>query len=300
VKQEEQSGNAKEKQMASVDDLIRSYKKHNDRRAREALIQQCAHLIKYVLGRQSMTMPSILDSDDLVSAGSIGLIDAIERFDLSRNVKFTTYAFYRIRGSILDELRSVDHMSRSSKEKLCNYRETVQQLENELGRGATDEEIFTRLSLTVDQYYDFIYRINCARLLSLDAIGVDDEGVQYYPMLNVVRDDIEPPELLEKREIRAQLKQALDDLNEHERLVLQLYYYEDLTLKEIAAVMGLSESRICQLHGRAIIRLRSRLGSRGSPSGGTGGRNTDDTSSERGSESNDGNSMGLRGRTMYG
>ena len=243
------------------EELCQRYKTQGDEAAREELITRSARLIRFVLGRMSILLPPGIEYDDLVSAGGLGLIDATERFDTTHNARFETYAVYRIRGSILDYLRTSGTVSRTVKAKAKELKAAWQELSESLGRTPTDEEVAGRMKISLHDLSLLVEQLNAAKTLSLDGPPDDDpdkEG-QCRQLLGALYDPSEPARAVEAEEMKATLKQALGRLNEQEKQVTSLYYYEGLTLKEIACIMKLSESRICQLHGRAIALLRMAL-----------------------------------------
>ncbi len=243
------------------DELWREYRKTQNQAIRERLIKQYAPLVKYVAGKVAVGMPSNVEFDDLVGYGVFGLFDAIEKFDPDKHVKFKTYAVTRIRGAIFDELRSIDWVPRSVRQKTREIEDAVRKLESSLGRSASDDEIAKQLGVTVREFEKMMMKISSASLLSLNDVwytGEDNDKVS-------IGDSIESPQslnpdiIVEKEEIRRVIVQAIEDLPEKEKKVLILYYYEDLTLKEIGRVLEVTESRVSQLHTRAIIRLRAKL-----------------------------------------
>lgn len=245
----------------TLEELCQRYKTQGDETAREELITRSARLIRFVLGRMSILLPPGIEYDDLVSAGGLGLIDAVERFDAAHSARFETYAVYRIRGSILDFFRSSDSVSRTVKAKAKELQAARQELSESLSRAPTDEEVAVLMKISIDDLSLLVEQLNAARTLSLDGAPDEDgdkEG-QCRQLLDTLHDPSEPARAVEVEEMKATIKQALERLNEQEQQVTALYYYEGLTLKEIARIMKLSESRICQLHGRAIALLRMAL-----------------------------------------
>jgi RNA polymerase sigma factor for flagellar operon FliA len=228
---------------------------------RESLILEHTSLIRYVAGRIAMRLPAHVSLDDLMSAGVLGLIDAVDKFDPGQNVKFKTYAEFRIRGAILDELRSMDWVPRSVRRKSSKLEEVYNQLQNQLGRAATDEEVAAAMGVDLDEFYVLLEEVKGVNLLSLDDAdsplsALDAEAV----MQAMARDDGEDPlAQLGLMELRRQVARAIEGLPEKEKLVVSLYYYDELTMKEIGEVLGYTESRISQMHTKAILRLRARL-----------------------------------------
>lgn len=224
---------------------------------REKLIIEYSSLVKYVAGRLSIYFGSHVEYDDLVSFGVFGLIDAIDKFDLSKGVKFETYASLRIRGAIIDSIREMDWAPRSLRQKSKEVEKLYVEVENELGHAASDKEMADRLGITVDEFAKTLNELNISTMMSLDEfleqnyeIGVGGN--------NVLKDGI-PENYIEVNELKETLANAIDKLPDKEKMVVSFYYYEELTLKEISAIMGVSESRISQLHTKAILRLRGKL-----------------------------------------
>lgn len=242
--------------------LWHEYHQKNTSAAREALILEYAPLVKYVAGRVAIGLPSNVEYDDLVSCGIFGLMDAIEKFDHLRGIKFETYAIARIRGAILDGLRSNDWVPRSVRQKAKELERTCLELENRLGRYATDQEVAEALHISMDEFYQLLSEVSCTTLSSLDEIWLtrnpEDDSVR---VLDLVENEssIDPENQVEIEELREALTKAIDALSERERMVITLYYYEGLTLKEIGEILSISESRVSQIHTKAIFRLQGRL-----------------------------------------
>lgn len=245
----------------SEEELWKLYRKGHDPKIRDHFVRQYAPLVKYVAGKVAIGMPHNVEFDDLVGFGVFGLFDAIEKFDPEKHVKFKTYAVTRIRGSIFDELRSIDWVPRSVRQKTRELEDTIRELEAQLGRAATDEEIAGAMNLSVSDFQALILRISGTSMLSLNDVwytGEDEDKIS-------IGDSIESPTslnpdiIVEKDEIKRVIVEAISELPEKEKKVLVLYYYEDLTLKEIGHVLGVTESRISQLHTKAIMRLRTKL-----------------------------------------
>ncbi len=242
-------------------ELWRLYRQNHDPRIREQLVKQYAPLVKYVAGKVAIGMPHNVEFDDLVGYGVFGLFDAIEKFDPDKHVKFKTYAVTRIRGAIFDELRSIDWVPRSVRQKTREVEETVRKLESSLGRAASDEEIAGELNISVKEFEKLMLKISGTSIMSLNDVwytGEDSDTVS-------IADTIESPQslnpdiIVEKDEMKRVIVQSINELPEKEKKVLVLYYYEDLTLKEIGQVLEVTESRISQLHTKAIMRLRAKL-----------------------------------------
>lgn len=244
------------------EDLWESYKVRKDESAKEALILEYAPLVKYVAGRLAVGLTAKVELDDLIGFGIFGLIDAIEKFDHARGIKFETYALARIRGSIIDGLRAMDWVPQSVRQKAREIEKTYTRLENELGRSVSDLEVSQALGISLDEFHQLLGEVSYTSLLYLEDLwlgeGADSDSVRVIEMIS--DPNVEDPTLrLEFEETKQLLAEAIDKLPEKERIVISLYYYDGLTLKEIGAVLGLSESRISQLHTKAILRLRGRL-----------------------------------------
>ena len=231
-----------------------------DPKLREQLILQYTALVKYVVGRLAITLPRVLENDDILSCGVVGLIDAVDRFDPSTGVKFETYAISRIRGTILDELRALDWIPRSARQRAQEIARTFMRLESELRRPPTDEEVAEALGLDMDQYTRASVSAS-AVVLSLETTtsGGDgqDDGLTT-SLIDTIEDPLasDPLRQTEEGELLALLSKSLHRLSERERILLSLYYEQDLTMREISLVLEVSESRVCQLHARALLRLR--------------------------------------------
>ena len=234
-----------------------------DRKKRDALIVKYASLVKHIVDRFAMKLPSHVEKEDLISVGTIGLISAIERYDESRNVRFETFAQFRIRGAILDELRARDTVSRSSRSKDSKLEQAFGILRGDLGRMPTDEEVAQFMGLSMEEYYKLLDDAQGISILSHDDLPPDYcEKYGNSEVMEKIEQD-NPLSAIVGKELRGTLKAAIENLPEKESLVLALYYYEDLTLKEIGVALGLTESRICQIHSRAILKLRSVLKTKG-------------------------------------
>ncbi len=237
--------------------LWNEYKKSRSPEIKEALILKYAPLVKCVAGRIGIYFGGNVEYDDLVSYGIFGLIDAIEKFDLDKGVKFETYASLRIRGAIIDSVRNLDWIPRSLRQKSKDLEKIYSDLEHELGRSATDEDVAKKLGVSSEEFGKMLNDINISSLVSLDEFMEQnyDHGVSP----KETSKEMQPEGYVEKVELKNILGKSIDLLPEKERLVISLYYYEDLTLKEISVIMNVSESRISQLHTKAILRLRGKL-----------------------------------------
>ncbi|HHY47563.1 MAG TPA: FliA/WhiG family RNA polymerase sigma factor [Firmicutes bacterium] len=228
---------------------------------RDALIARYVPLVKIAAGRMMMNLPQWVDYDDLVGYGTLGLLDAIGRFQPGRGVKFETFAFMRIKGAMLDGVRSSDWVPRSVRDKARRLEEAFSKVEQQKGRSASDAEVAEALGMSVDELAAAIAEVSRGGILSLDEIlDIDDEGGTVTILgLSPDPDSPDPAVRYEREELLNRLADAIDELPERERLVIALYYYEELTVKEIGSILGVSESRVSQIHTRALLRLRSRL-----------------------------------------
>lgn len=237
------------------------YKKNRNAQVRAAFIEQYAPLVKYVAGKVAGNMPNSVEFDDLVGYGIFGLIDAIEKFDPEKEVKFKTYAVTRIRGAIYDELRQQDWVPRSVRQKSREVEEAIQELEAQLGRTAADQEIADYMDISLNEYNAIALKISGSAILSLNDIwytGDDNDKVSIMESIESPS-SLQPDAIIEKSEVKRIMVEAINDLPDKEKKVLILYYYEDLTLKEIGKVLDVTESRVSQLHTKAILRLRAKL-----------------------------------------
>ncbi|GAB6095906.1 RNA polymerase sigma factor WhiG [Desulfatiferula olefinivorans] len=231
-------------------------------REREQMIAKYAYLVKYLAGRVASRIPSNVVFDELISAGSLGLIDAVDKYDPKKNVGLKTYAQYRIKGAILDELRNMDWYSRSMRKKIQGIEKAVHTVEAREGRPASDMEIAEELDQPLDSYYKVLSDIHGAALLSLDDYIRNGDGgndTSATTFSDGMRSDDSPSESLIHSELRDVLAAAVQKLTEKEQMVISLYYYDELTLKEIGQVMELTESRICQIHTMALIKLKAKV-----------------------------------------
>src|SRR2546423_2432514 len=247
--------------------LWRDYAKSKDQGVRDRLILTYAPLVKYVAGRLGSGLPAHVDENDLVSYGLLGLIGAIERFDPDRDIKFETYAIARIKGSIIDELRAMDWVPRSVRSRARDIERAIGELERKLHRAPTDEEISEKLGVTTEELDDSLSEIGRSSIAALDELWTISSGAggDQVALIDTIEDTQgpEPQSELAQTELREALGEAIARLPEREKLVVTLYYYEELTLREIGEVLGVTESRVSQLHTKAILRLKARLA--GSP-----------------------------------
>ena len=242
-------------------EMWRKYRATGDQSIRDVIVCKYAPLVKYVAGKVSIGMPQNVDFDDLVGFGVFGLFDAIEKFDPEKHIKFKTYAVTRIRGAIFDELRSIDWVPRSIRQKTREIDDTVQELEARFGRTATHEEIAKEMGLSMEQYHQIAMHVSGASLFSLNDVwytGEDNDAVSIVESIESP-DSFRPDTIVEKNEIRRVIIETINELPDKEKKVLVLYYYEDLTLKEIGKVLDVTESRVSQLHTKAINRLCAKL-----------------------------------------
>ncbi len=233
-----------------------------DQELKDYFILKYAPLVKYVAGKVSMGMPQNIEFDDLVSYGIFGLIDAISKYDPDRGIKFKTYAMTRVRGAIFDELRSIDWIPRSIRQKAKEIESAIADLENKLGRTVEDEEISKELGITIEEFHTILNKVSGTAMVSLNDIWYMGDESDELSILETLEapDNMNPDVLIEKEEIKDHIVEAIKKLPDKEKKVIVLYYYEDLTLKEIGQVLEVTESRISQLHTKAIMRLRGRLG----------------------------------------
>jgi RNA polymerase sigma factor for flagellar operon FliA len=238
-------------------DAWRKYKQGGDAKARAAIINQFSYLVKITAGRVVSNIPPSLEREDLVSAGVVGLIKAVDQFDFSRQVKFETYAIALIRGAILEMLREEDWVPRSVRERIKTLERAYLGLETSLGRPPSEHEVARDLNMSVEEFNKLLLDTGRTSLLSLDDILVGTEGSEKLHLSDVVHDgEAGPTGELELKEMKRTLGESIDRLPDRERLVIALYYYEGLTFKEIGKILTISESRVYQLHTQAVIRLR--------------------------------------------
>ncbi|MCB0408172.1 MAG: FliA/WhiG family RNA polymerase sigma factor [Bdellovibrionales bacterium] len=248
---------------ANNNSLLRKYKEEPNKltsQQKDKLIMEYAPLIKFIAQKIAVRLPSNIELDDLISSGVIGLMDAIEKYDPTRDNKFKTYAEFRIRGSILDELRAQDWVPRSVRDKAKLLDRTFVNLEAELGRQPTDEEVCDKLGISIDEFHDMVNQVRPVSVLSIDD-SATFSNVDKKSILNLLEGCKlnNPLTQLNMKSVKEIVTQSIEDLPERQRLVLSLYYYEDLNLKEIGKILRVTESRVSQLHAQAITRLRARL-----------------------------------------
>ncbi len=249
--------------MSNASALLKKYKEEPNKLTsdqKDRLIMEYAPLIKFIAQKIAIRLPSNIELDDLISSGVIGLMDAIEKYDPTRDNKFKTYAEFRIRGSILDELRAQDWVPRSVRDKAKMLDRAQIKLESELGRMVTIEEISEKLDITVDEYHDLVNQVRPVSVLSVDDTTTYS-NMDKKSILNILEGckHNDPLNQLNIKGMKGLVATAIEDLPERQRLVLSLYYYEDLNLKEIGKVLRVTESRVSQLHAQAVSRLRAKL-----------------------------------------
>lgn len=238
--------------------LWAAYSKKRDPAIREELIIEYVPLVKVVAGRLSMYLGYTVEYDDLVSYGIFGLIDAIDKFDYDKGIKFETYASLRIRGSILDQIRKMDWIPRSVRQKQKQMESAISKIEAEENRVATDEEIAKELNLSLDEYYNWQGQTKVTNIASIDEFVEQGVEVKAFDTRKYAQN--EPEHAYEQEEVKELLASSLEGLTEKERMVVLLYYYEELTLKEISHVLEVSESRVSQLHTKALQKMKKVLG----------------------------------------
>ena len=239
--------------------LWENYAKRKTPELQEKIIIEYAGLVKLVAGRLSMYLGCNVEYDDLVGYGTFGLIDAVDKFDYTKGVKFETYASLRIRGAILDQIRKMDWIPRSIRQKQRKIDLAYQSLEQKYGRLASDEEIAVELEITVDEFEAWQNQTKVTNIISLDEFM--EQGTEGKVEQSLTADFDQPDKIVEKQELKDVLLKTLETLTEKEKKVIVLYYYEELTLKEISRILEVSESRISQLHTKALQKMKIRLGS---------------------------------------
>ena len=226
---------------------------------RESIIKEFAYVVKAMAHRLAYRLPAYMDAEDLVSVGIMGLMDAMDKYDPGREAKFKTYAEFRIRGAMLDEIRSMDWIPRSVHERVSLLQRTHVKLLNRLGRPPTDEEVAAEMQLSPAELDDFLVRSQGAVLVSLDDFNLHEpEGPKILDML-ADRQHPDPLTIIVNDRERERVADAIQQLPEKERLVLTLYYYEELTMKEIGRILKVTESRVCQIHTKAVLHLKGKL-----------------------------------------
>ena len=241
--------------------MWRKYKRTKNQGLREEIVKKYLYLVKYVAGRVAIGLPPNVEFNDLVSYGILGLFDAINKYDVSQGNKFETYAVSRIRGSIMDELRKLDWAPRLLRKKAREIDKKCKELEEKFGRLASDDELARALKMSTDELNSIYSDLNSTTFLSLDEVWQNDDGNKPISRLQTIEDSLVTNQLnyVHQGEVKDILAGALDELPEKEKLVIVLYYYENLTLREIGEILDVSESRVCQIHTKVITRLRSHL-----------------------------------------
>jgi RNA polymerase sigma factor FliA len=239
--------------------IWQAFKDDGDSQARERLIDHYVYLAKHVVDRLGLRPSGWLGYDDLVSHAVLGLIDAIEKFDISRGVRFETYAVTRIRGAVLDMLRALDWVPRDMRRRENEVKAAMTALEADLGRPADDREIAEYLGCTLEEFHETLASVSQSNVLSLDAYIADsgEESLDPLECLGYHSDD--PARHAERQDRKRMLVEGIEGLGDQERTVIALYYFEDMTLKEIGVILNVSESRVCQIHTKAIWRLQGKL-----------------------------------------
>jgi RNA polymerase sigma factor for flagellar operon FliA len=247
---------------AAIAQLWREFKDNGDQQLRERLILHYSPLVKYVAGRVGVGLPPNIEQADLVSYGIFGLIDAIEKFDISRAIKFETYAISRIKGAIIDELRAIDWIPRSVRYKAREVEKAYAALESRLHRTPTEPEVAEELGIGLDELHQIFSQVSFVNVIALDELlNVGGERGDKLSLVDTLEDTKaeDPVMAFETEETKFLLARAINTLPEREKIVVTLYYYEGLTLAEIGQVLGVTESRICQMHTKAVLQLRAKL-----------------------------------------
>jgi RNA polymerase sigma factor for flagellar operon FliA len=247
---------------AAIAALWREFKETNDPQLRERLILHYSPLVKYVAGRVGVGLPPNIEQADLVSYGIFGLIDAIVKFDISRAIKFETYAISRIKGAIIDELRAIDWIPRSVRYKAREVEKAYAALESRLHRTPTEPEVAEELGISLEDLHTIFSQVSFVNVIALDELlNVGGERGDKLSLVDTLEDTKaeDPVQAFETEETKYLLARAINTLPEREKIVVTLYYYEGLTLAEIGQVLGVTESRICQMHTKAVLQLRGKL-----------------------------------------
>lgn len=246
---------------ADVSALWARYKLDDDSSARDALILNYSPLVKYVAGRLASGLPQSVDTADLISYGIFGLIDAIQKFDPGRAIKFETYAIARIKGAIIDELRALDWVPRSVRSRAREIEASYLALENQFKRVPSDQEVADHMGITLKEFQAILTKLSYTSVVSFEELWVGGDKDEGQNALGSIKDDSaeDPVAIFESVEIKDILAGAIERLPDREKTVIALYYYEGLTLKEIGQVLGVTESRVSQLHTKSVLRLRARL-----------------------------------------
>lgn len=241
--------------------LWKKYKRTKSQSLKEEIVKRYLYLVKYVAGRVAIGLPPNVEFNDLVSYGILGLFDAINKYDVSQGNKFETYAVSRIRGSIMDELRKLDWAPRLLRKKAREIEKKCRELEEKFGRIPLDEDLAKELKISVGELNTIYNELNSTTFLSLDEVWQNDEGNKPISRLQTIEDSVLTNQFnyVHQNEVKELLAHAIDELPEREKLVVVLYYYENLTLREIGEILNVSESRVCQIHTKVVLRLRAHL-----------------------------------------
>ena len=248
--------------MSSLDKLWQEYKETDSKIAKDKLLVEYAYLVKYITNRLILNLPSSVDRNDIISSGIMGLIKAVETFDLDRGFKFETYAGHKIRGAILDELRALDWVPRSVRQKSRELQRVYARLENQLGRVPYDDEICEEMKINMKEFEDLLTEVTPTTIISLEEAMPDRRNdAKEIRIIETIENpgSDNPLKELGFNEKKKILKETIANLPEKEKLVIALYHYEELTLKEIGAVLDITESRVSQIHSKAVIKLRAKL-----------------------------------------
>ncbi|MBI2413278.1 MAG: FliA/WhiG family RNA polymerase sigma factor [Deltaproteobacteria bacterium] len=234
--------------------------KSNPNPDRDKLLEGNIHLVKIIAYQVAVNLPPHIDVNDLISSGTIGLLESIDRFDPSKGVQFNTYASIRIRGAIMDELRSMDWMTRSMRDKSNQLEKAYDEIERKTGRPAEVEEVAKFLEITTDDLHTILSQVSALSVLNLEDMGINhyDEGMD---ILECIKDPDgkDPMTIVKFNELKRRIAEAVETLPDKEKLIISLYYYDELTLKEIGKVLDITESRVCQLHSQTMHRLKAKL-----------------------------------------
>ncbi len=241
--------------------LWKKFKRTKTPALREEIVKRYLYLVKYVAGRVAIGLPPNVEFNDLVSYGILGLFDAIKKYDVSQGNKFETYAVSRIRGSIMDELRKLDWAPRLLRKKAREIEKKCRELEEKLGRTPREDDLAKGLKISVDELNNIYSELSSTTFLSLDEVWQNDDGNKPISRLQTIEDSIMTNQFqfVHQNEVKELLAAAIDELPEREKLVIVLYYYENLTLREIGEILNVSESRVCQIHTKVVLRLRAHL-----------------------------------------
>ncbi len=241
--------------------MWKKYKRTKSQLLREEIVKKYLYLVKYVAGRVAIGLPPNVEFNDLVSYGILGLFDAITKYDVSQGNKFETYAVSRVRGSIMDELRKLDWAPRLLRKRAREIEKKCKEIEEKNGRMATDDELAKALGISTDELNSIYSDLNSTTFLSLDEVWQNDDGNKPISRLQTIEDSLITNQFnyVHQNEVKDILATAIDELPEKEKLVIVLYYYENLTLREIGEILDVSESRVCQIHTKVVTRMRSHL-----------------------------------------